>query len=149
MGNGNALALAQICRKLDGTPLALELSAFRTNSFGSKRGWDNHVALFWSNRRTAPHHQTLRSMMEWSHALLNETEQRILRRLAVFEKPFSLDAARLVAVDDDVDLLRIADVVDSLVAKSLPIPDDHGRGSLLLSPSRSSGELRRPAGSKS
>jgi predicted ATPase len=76
--------------------------------------------VLWQSRRTAlPRHQTLNAMLDWSYRLLTAFEQAILCRLSLFVGPFSLDAARAIAADGDVDEAQVVDTVGSLVAKSL------------------------------
>jgi predicted ATPase/DNA-binding winged helix-turn-helix (wHTH) protein len=116
------LAIASICRQLDGIPLALELAAARAAALGITElatHLDDRFGLLTGGRRTAlPRHQTLRAMLDWSHELLTEAERIILRRLAVFAGVFSLEAARTVVADTDVAAQDI-EGVSNLVAKSL------------------------------
>jgi len=129
--NGNPFALqdddaavvAEICRKLDGIALAIELGAGRVAAYGV-RGTaallDNRFRLSWHGRRTAlPRHQTLNAMLDWSYNLLPEFERMVLRRLATFIGPFSLADARQIAVDAQADDMQVIEAVGSLVAKSL------------------------------
>src|SRR5439155_21667990 len=85
----NVAAVLEICRRLDGVPLALELAAARIDVFGVRglaARLDDRFTLLTSGRRTAlPRHQTLRAAMDWSYELLSATEQIILRRVAVFQ----------------------------------------------------------------
>ena len=96
----------EICRRLDGVPLALELAAARVDVFGVKglaARLDDRFTLLTSGRRTAlPRHQTLRAAMDWSYELLSATEQIILRRVAVFQGDFTVEAAAAVAADDRI-----------------------------------------------
>jgi predicted ATPase/DNA-binding SARP family transcriptional activator len=96
----NALAVANVCRRLDGMPLAIELAAARVKVLGveqiAARLDDRFRLLTGGNRTTLPRHQTLRATMEWSDALLSEPERRLLRRLAVFAGGWTLDAAEAV-----------------------------------------------------
>jgi len=81
---------------------------------------NDRFKLLWEGRRTAlPRHQTLRATLDWSYDLLSEHERLVLRRLSVFTGIFTLDAARSVAADDDVDGAQIVASVVSLVTKSL------------------------------
>ena len=117
----HAQAIAAICRHLDGIPLAIEFAAARAASLGVERvasGLQDRFALLTTGRRTAlPRHRTLRAALDWSYQLLNEAERDLLRRLAIFAGPFSLDAAGAVAAG--TSHAEIADGVAGLVAKSL------------------------------
>ena len=101
----------EVCRRLDGVPLALELAAARAATMTLSEiagGLDDRFRLLASGRRhSAPRHQTLRAAVDWSHQLLDESAQRLLRRIAVFAGGFDAEAARAVAVlpgeDLDVD----------------------------------------------
>ena len=99
----NAAAVAQICGRLDGLPLALELAAARVRALSVDalaRRLDDRFRLLTGGDRTAlPRQQTLRATVDWSHALLSEAERVLLRRLAVFAGDFALDAAEAVAAD--------------------------------------------------
>ena len=121
--NDNAHAIAAICRRLDGIPLAIEFAAARAGTLGAPQvaaGLSDRFALLNSGRRTAlRRHQTLRAMLDWSYALLSEEEQRLLRRLAIFAGSFNLDAAIAVTEGDGANTADIT----NLVAKSLVIFD--------------------------
>ena len=115
----NAAAMAQIVRRLDGLPLAIELAAARARVLDPKqiaaRLNDVFALLSSESSRTAlPHHRTLRSTIEWSHALLSEQEQVLFRRLAVFTGGFTIDAVEAVAPGD-----AVLDPLSGLVEKSL------------------------------
>ncbi len=120
-------AISSICRRLDGIPLALELAAARAVVLGVQAvaaGLDDRFRLLTSGRRTAlPRHRTLRATLDWSYDLLAEAEQAVLRNLAVFNGPFTLEAAEAVAPEHGVEADQIADIVVSLVDKSLIISD--------------------------
>src|SRR5687767_8746260 len=93
----NALSIAQICRRLDGIPLAIELAAARVKLFTPEQiaeRLDDRFKLLTGGSRTAlPRQQTLRALIDWSYQSLNETEQRALRRLAVFSGGWTFEAA--------------------------------------------------------
>jgi predicted ATPase/DNA-binding winged helix-turn-helix (wHTH) protein len=114
--------IATICRRLDGIPLAIEFAAARAVTLGVEQvasGLRNRFAMLTNGRRTAlPRHRTLRATLDWSYQLLSEAERDLLRRLAIFAGPFSLDAARAVAaeVTREVD---VTDALGDLVGKSL------------------------------
>jgi predicted ATPase len=118
-------AVLEICRKLDGVPLALELAAARTDAFGVREiaaHLDERFSLLTSGRRTAlPGHQTLSATLDWSYDLLSETEAAVLRRLSVFAGNFSIDAA--VAVAGDLPASLVVDHIANLVTKSLLVAD--------------------------
>jgi predicted ATPase/DNA-binding winged helix-turn-helix (wHTH) protein len=113
-------AVLEICRRLDGIPLALELAAARVSVFGVRdlaAHLDDRFRLLTSGRRTAlPRHQTLAAALDWSYQLLQEEERAVLRRLSVFAGEFPLQAAVAVA---DPGSSGIVDHVANLVGKSL------------------------------
>jgi predicted ATPase/DNA-binding winged helix-turn-helix (wHTH) protein len=115
--------VAEICRKLDGIALAIELGAVRIATFGlhgTAALLDNRFRLTWSGRRTAPpRHQTMNAVLDWSYNLLPAFEQFLLRRLAIFVAHFSLDAACHVAGGVGIDDARVVEAVDNLVVKSM------------------------------
>jgi predicted ATPase/DNA-binding winged helix-turn-helix (wHTH) protein len=119
--------IVQICRRLDGIPLAIELAAARAAALGVEgvaARLDNRFRLLAGGRRTAlPRHQTLRATLDWSYELLTEPERAVLRRLAIFAGGFTLEAARAVAADGAVAAPEVVDCVASLVAKSLLAAD--------------------------
>lgn len=117
----SAAAIAVICRRLDGIPLAIELAAARTKVFPPEEiasRLDDRFRLLTGGSRTAlERHQTLFALIEWSHNLLSEAERMFLRRLAVFAGGWSFEAAQAVcgeAIDEDV-----LDLLTHLVDKSL------------------------------
>jgi predicted ATPase len=113
----------EICHRLDGVPLALELAAARVDVFGVKglaARLDNRFTVLTSGRRTAlPRHQTLRAAIDWSYQLLPETEQIILGRVAVFQGDFTIDAAAAVATDDRIGPADAFEAIANLATKSL------------------------------
>jgi predicted ATPase/DNA-binding winged helix-turn-helix (wHTH) protein len=128
LDDANVPPVLEICRRLDGLPLALELAAARTDAF-SVRGLaahlDDRFQVLTSGRRTAlPRHQTLGATLDWSYQLLSEAERTVLRRLAVFVGDFPLEAA--VAVVDDMARSEIVDHIGNLLAKSLVAADLRG-----------------------
>ena len=115
--------VADICRKLDGMPLAIEFAAARVEAFGI-RGLAEHLdeclPLLRSGRRTGvPRHRTISAMLDWSYQLLSEVQQTVLRRLAIFAGGFTLQAAGAIAADALHSECEIIDQVGELVAKSL------------------------------
>jgi len=125
-----AAAVAEICRRLDGIPLAIELAAARTAALGIEdlaAQLDDRFRLLAGGHRTAmPRHQTLRAALDWSYELLTEPERVVLRRLAVFAGGFTLQAASAIAADDKIAAPDVVDCVVNLVAKSLVTADAGG-----------------------
>ena len=124
--DADAPIVAEICRRLDGIALALELAASRVGVHGV-RGTasllDKQFRLLWRGRRTAlPRHQTLSATLDWSYNLLSPTEQLVLRRLAVFVGGFSLEAA-LDVVAESLDPAELTETLATLVDKSLVTSD--------------------------
>jgi predicted ATPase len=123
----DAPIVARICQRLDGLALAIELAAGRVEALGLRgveQLLDSQLSLLWQGRRTAPpRQQTLQATLDWSYNLLTPPELRILLRLVVFAGPFTLDAAEAVAGDDCAPVGGIAEIVASLVAKSLIVSD--------------------------
>jgi predicted ATPase/DNA-binding winged helix-turn-helix (wHTH) protein len=123
LGDEDVTPVLEICHRLDGVPLALELAAARVDMFGVKglaAQLDDRFAVLTSGRRTAlPRHQSLRAMIDWSYEVLPETEQLILRRVAVFQGDFTLDAAAAVATHDRIDATVVFEGVANLATKSL------------------------------
>jgi predicted ATPase/DNA-binding SARP family transcriptional activator len=119
----NSRAVREICRRLDGIPLAIELAAARVRVLSPEQialRLDDAFRLLSSGSRTAlPRHRTLRATMEWSFALLGEREQLLLRRLSVFAGSFTLDAAESVCAGHLLEVEDILDGVAALVDKSL------------------------------
>jgi predicted ATPase/DNA-binding winged helix-turn-helix (wHTH) protein len=126
LSDDNAAPIAEICRRLDGIALAIELAAGRTNAFGVRElaaRLDDRFRLLTTGRRTAlPHHQTLRAMLDWSYQYLPAAEQVALRRLAIFPGNFTLDAVQAVLADK-VPAADVVDRIAGLVAKSLVAAD--------------------------
>lgn len=116
-------ALAQICTRLDGIPLALELAAVRVKVLTPKQiasRLDDQLGLLARGGRTKiERHQTLRATLDWSYELLDDDEQMLLRRLGVFAGRFSLEAAESACSEDGLEKNRILDLLTALVDKSL------------------------------
>ena len=121
--DSDALALARLCSKLDGIPLAIELAAARADSFDIKRlteELDNSLQVLTRGRRTAQErHRTLRATLDWSFRLLTESEQLLLARLGVFRSLFDREAALRIAVGAALDPEQVLDGLANLSAKSL------------------------------
>jgi predicted ATPase/DNA-binding winged helix-turn-helix (wHTH) protein len=143
LGDDEAPMVAEICRKLDGIALAIELAAGRAAVFGvrntvAKLG--SRLDLVKSGRRTAnPRHQTLKATLDWSHDHLSEVERVVLRRVAIFIGHFSLEAVFAVAEQGETYRSEIEGAVENLVNKSLLVAWPSYRGMLyrLLDTTRS------------
>ena len=113
----------EICRRLDGIPLALELAAGRAAVLGLEgicEGLDEPLLYLAGGYRTAqPRHRTLRAAFDWSFEMLDAAEQTVFRRLSVFNRAFSPEAARLIARDATLSNEAVMDCVGELVDKSL------------------------------
>ena len=124
----NQTAVAQLCRRLDGIPLAIELAAARVRSLTPTElalRLDERFRLLAGGPRTAvERHQTLRRAIDWSYELLTEVEQQALNRLAVFAGDFGLDAAEAVIGGDGVNADDVVDLLARLVDKSLISAED-------------------------
>ncbi len=124
----DAVVVAELCRRLDGIPLAIELAAARTSSMTPTEivaHLDHRLKLLTGGRRAAQNRQrTLRAAIEWSYQLLETDEQELFDRLAVFVDGFDLDAATAVA--GSVDAVVSLDVLSRLVSKSLVIAERDG-----------------------
>jgi predicted ATPase len=117
-----AVIVADICRRLDGVPLAIELTASRMSTYGISGLAElirNHLILLWQGRRSAPRHQTLKAMLDWSYDLLSSREQAVLSTLSVFTGTFTLEMAQAVLSPSDRDGLQVANVIVGLIEKSL------------------------------
>jgi predicted ATPase/DNA-binding winged helix-turn-helix (wHTH) protein len=121
--DGEAPMVAEICRKLDGIPLAIAFAAARAAALGVAEvaaHLTDRFELLTKGRRTAlPRHQTLRAVLDWSYQLLPEPERRLLCRLAIFSGGFTLDAATAVASSDDDGAPAIVEGIANLFSKSL------------------------------
>jgi predicted ATPase/DNA-binding CsgD family transcriptional regulator len=124
----NTATVAEICRRLDGMPLAIELAAARVRALSLEEildGLRDRFLLLTGGARTAVHRQqTLRASVDWSHALLSEDERVVLRRLAVFLGGFDLDAAQAVAGGGAMQRFQVLDLLALLVDKSLVVADN-------------------------
>jgi predicted ATPase len=127
--NENARAVAQICFRLDGIPLAIELAAARVEALKveqiAERLIDRFRLLTGGSRTALPRQQTLRAMVDWSYDLLSENEQILLRRASVFSGGCTLEAVEQVCSDDQLHADDILDILTHLVEKSLVIFDEH------------------------
>jgi non-specific serine/threonine protein kinase len=128
----NAPAVARICRRLDGLPLALELAAARVRVLPveelAARLDDRFRLLTGGSRAAPPRQQTLRATLDWSYDLLSEPERALFRRLAVFAGGWTLEAAEAVCADPDGEGIAPADVLDlltQLLDRSLVVREEH------------------------
>ncbi len=127
----NAPFIAQICYRLDGIPLAIELAAARTKILSveqiSKR-LDDRFRLLTGGARTAlPRQQTLRALIDWSYDILSENERLLLRRLSVFAGGWTLDATEEVCSRDGIETYDVLDFLTQLVNKSLVVVMEHSQ----------------------
>jgi len=118
-----AAIVCEICRKLDGVALAIELTARRVQAYGLEQTaalLDQRLTHLWQGLRTAPpRQQTLQATLDWSYGLLSETERTVLRRLAVFVGNFALDAALEIVPGETLDRASVFTAIDNLVEKSM------------------------------
>ena len=123
--NANAPAIAQICFRLDGIPLAIELAAARVKGLSAEQiasRLDDRFRLLTGGSRTAlPRQQTLQATIDWSYRLLSEQEGVLLRRLSVFAGGWTLEAAEQVCASDELASDQIVDLLLHLVDKSLVV----------------------------
>lgn len=119
----DAPLVADICRRLDGIALAIELAAGRVNAYGiagTASLLDSRFSLLWRGRRTAiPRHQTLSAALSWSYDLLPQAESATLRGLSVFVGPFTLEAALAVTASQGIDEAEAIEAISNLLSKSL------------------------------
>lgn len=121
-----AAAVVEICRRLDGIPLAIELAASRMASMTASEvrdRLDQRFRLLVGSRRALGRHQTLRHAVQWSYDLLAEPEMSLLERCSVFAGGFELESACAVAGFDEPDDYDLLDLLDALVRKSLLVAD--------------------------
>jgi predicted ATPase/DNA-binding CsgD family transcriptional regulator len=124
----NQAAVVELCRRLDGLPLAIELAAVRTRVLTVEqildRLTDRFGLLTRGSRAALPRHQTLRTTIEWSHDLLADGERAVLRRSCVFAGRFTLEDVESVCTSGDAPAAQALDVLSSLVDKSLVMKED-------------------------
>ena len=128
--DADAPVVAQICRKLDGIALAIELAAACVGTFGIRELSDLLDNQFWQlrqGRRIAPaRQQTLVATLDWSYELLSDSERIVLRRLSVFAGTFTLESASAVGADDGITPSLVIEALANLVSKSLVTADISG-----------------------
>ncbi|WP_337270430.1 ATP-binding protein [Oryzifoliimicrobium ureilyticus] len=127
-------AVLDICERLDGIPLALEMAASRMDLLNVQemaKRLDDRFSVLTKGRRTAmPRQQTLRATLDWSHELLSESEKAVFRRLSVFRSSFELDAAIAACSGPGTENFVVFDALTALVDKSLVTMDRRDRSSL-------------------
>ena len=130
----NAAAVADICRKLDGMPLAIELATARMGALSvgqiSERLGNSIELLKTSERTAAPRQRTLKAALAWSYDLLSEEERELFGRLSVFAGGWTLEAAEAVGTGEPVEAGRVLDLLSALVDKSLVVAGASGEGGL-------------------
>ena len=122
LSDADAPIVADICRRLDGLPLAIELAAGHVHAFGARGVAEllGRFRLLMRGRRTAmQRHQTLGAALDWSYETLSESERAVLRRLSAFAEAFTLDDACAIGTDAAVSAHEVAEILENLVAKSL------------------------------
>ena len=123
----SAPLVAQICRRLDGMPLAIELAASRLRALSlvdlNDRLDQRFRLLTGGSRNVLPRQQTLLATVDWSYSLLTVPERQLLERLSVFVDGFQLDAAEAVCTGGDLDMFAVTDLVVSLVDKNLVVAE--------------------------
>jgi predicted ATPase/class 3 adenylate cyclase len=128
LDEGNAAAVATLCTRLDGIPLAIELAAARLRSLSVadiNARLDQRFRLLTHGSRSAlPRHQTLRALIDWSYDLLNRHEQLVLDRLAIFTGGWMLEAAEAVAGVGEIEDYEVLDHLSALVDRSLVQADE-------------------------
>lgn len=123
---GNAQALAQICRRLDGIPLAIELAAARVKLLEMDQiaqRLDDRFHLLTEGNRTLPHHHTLTALINWSHDLLTEPERIIFRRLSVFTGGWTLEGSEAICTGGGIEQAMVLGLLSDLVNKSIVIAE--------------------------
>jgi predicted ATPase/DNA-binding CsgD family transcriptional regulator len=146
----SAHAVAEICRRLDGIPLAIELAAARINVLSpsgiASRLDERFKLLSVGTRGVLPRHQTLRALIDWDYELLDPVERDVFNRLSVFAGGWTLEAAEAVCGDiEQTSQLFVLDVLTSLIDKSLVVAEAHGDDAIryrMLETLREYGQLR-------
>ena len=122
----NSSPIAQICQRLDGMPLAIELAAARSRALSVQQiaeRLDDRFHLLTAGSRTAPaRQQTLAATLDWSYSLLSAKEQKVLQRLSVFASGATMEAAETVCTGEGVESDEVLDILSNLVNKSLVTP---------------------------
>ena len=128
--DANALLVGEICRRLDGLPLAIELAAPRVGVLGVEAlaaRLNQSLPLSAARRRTGmPRHRTMRAVLDWSYRLLREDEQTVLRSLGIFADGFTVEAAASVGMEPGTTHADAIDRLADLVTRSLVVADVNG-----------------------
>jgi predicted ATPase/DNA-binding SARP family transcriptional activator/DNA-binding CsgD family transcriptional regulator len=128
--SANTSAVAEVCRKLDGIPLAIELATARMTALAIEQVaemLEDSLKLLTGGARTAsPRQQTMRATLQWSHDLLPEEEKMLFRRLSVFAGGWTLEAAESVGAEDGIERSDISGLLGKLVDKSLVVAEPEG-----------------------
>jgi predicted ATPase/class 3 adenylate cyclase len=126
--NDNVRALAQVCSRLDGIPLAIELAAAKVRALSAEqiaKRLDDRFRLLTGGSRTAlERHQTLRAAIDWSYNLLSPAEQIFFRRLAIFVGGWTLEAAEFVCADESLQVDNVLNLLEQLINKSLIVKEE-------------------------
>jgi predicted ATPase/DNA-binding winged helix-turn-helix (wHTH) protein len=151
LGEHNVAAVVDICRHLDGIPLAIEMAAARVALLGvagvRERLGERFRLLTAGSRLALRRHQTLRAALEWSYGLLSESEQSVFDKLGVFAGSFSLESAQKLAADGAMDEWAVLDHLGALVDKSLVAVDGGGSARYRMLETTRAFALERLAGS--
>ena len=145
----NEQAVAQICQRLEGIPLAIELAAGRIGVLSAEqlsKRLDDYLKLLSRGERTAePRQRSMRATLEWSHELLSEPERVLFRRVSVFAGGWTLEAAEEVCSGEDIEESDVLDLLSELVERSLVVAgtgEEEARRFRLLEPIRQYGQER-------
>jgi predicted ATPase/class 3 adenylate cyclase len=134
LGPSNVEAITEICRRLDGIPLAIELAAARVTALSPadiRDLLDERFRLLSGARRSrVERHQTLRATVDWSYSLLDPVERELFNRLGVFAGGFDARAAQVICAGDDVEVWDVLDALTSLVAKSMVNAEETDDGTM-------------------
>jgi len=130
LDESNTAVVAQICRRLDGIPLAIELAAARVKVLSVQQlaaRLDERFRILTGGRRNVlPRQQTMRALIDWSYDLLTENEKAMFRRVAVFAGGWTLDAASDVCADEQIERWDVLDLLSALVDKSMVVAELSG-----------------------
>lgn len=131
LDDDNAPSVAEICRRLDGIPLAIELAAARVKVLTipklAQRLNERFAILTGGSRTALPRQKTLRALIDWSYDLLSTPERLLFGRAAIFAGTFTLDTVAFVCAGDGIESMLVLDLIASLVDKSLVVADTAGR----------------------
>ncbi|MDP8930156.1 MAG: winged helix-turn-helix domain-containing protein [Actinomycetota bacterium] len=140
-------SITEICRRLDGIPLAIELAAQRTRSMSVTdiaEALEEGIGVLARGRTTTERHRTLRATLDWSYDLMTSTERQLFARLSVFAGPFGVDAAKALWGGESIEAEAVSDMLADLVDRSMVAADTRGSSSYysLLEPLRRYGRER-------